>query len=44
VRCIADARSLSEKAAESLLGRAREAFRATFQALSRSLNVEAIQR
>lgn len=42
VREIAAASSMSEKAAESLLTRAREAFRATFVALSRNLNVEPV--
>ena len=40
VREIADASSISEKAAESMLTRAREAFRETFLALARNLNVE----
>ena len=42
VRQIASDGSISEKAAESLLTRAREAFRATFTALARNLNVESI--
>lgn len=42
VREIASAEHLSEKAAESLLTRAREAFRAAFTALARNLNVESI--
>jgi RNA polymerase sigma-70 factor (ECF subfamily) len=40
VRDIARALGLSEKAAESQLGRAREAFRAAFTALSRNLGIE----
>jgi RNA polymerase sigma-70 factor (ECF subfamily) len=40
VREMAAAQSVSEKAIESLLTRARKAFRETFQALSRSLNAE----
>jgi len=40
VREIAAASSMSEKAAESLLTRAREAYRATFTALTRNINVE----
>jgi RNA polymerase sigma-70 factor (ECF subfamily) len=40
VRDIAADLSLSEKAVESLLGRARKAFRATFLALSRNLRGE----
>jgi RNA polymerase sigma-70 factor, ECF subfamily len=40
VREIATASSMSEKAAESMLTRAREAFRETFLALARNLNVE----
>ena len=40
VRDIAAASSISEKAAESMLTRAREAFRGTFLALARNLNVE----
>jgi RNA polymerase sigma-70 factor (ECF subfamily) len=40
VRDIAGALGLSAKAAESLLGRAREAFRATFLALAGNLPVE----
>lgn len=40
VREIADASDISEKAAESLLTRAREAFKATFVALARNLNLE----
>jgi RNA polymerase sigma-70 factor (ECF subfamily) len=40
VRDIAAASGISEKAAESLLTRAREAFRATFLALARNLDVE----
>jgi RNA polymerase sigma-70 factor, ECF subfamily len=40
VRALAAAWSMSEKAAESQLTRARKAFRATFLALSRSLNLE----
>jgi RNA polymerase sigma-70 factor, ECF subfamily len=42
VRDIASAGRISEKAAESLLTRAREAFRATFTALARNLNAESI--
>jgi RNA polymerase sigma-70 factor (ECF subfamily) len=42
VREIAAASSISEKAVESLLTRAREAFRATFVALARNLNVEPV--
>lgn len=42
VREIAVAGSMTEKAAESLLGRAREAFRATFIALAGNLKVENI--
>ncbi|MCY2954954.1 MAG: sigma-70 family RNA polymerase sigma factor [Planctomycetota bacterium] len=42
VREIAAASRMSEKAAESLLTRAREAFRATFVALARNLNVEPV--
>ena len=41
VREIASERSTSEKAVESLLTRARQAFRETFLALARSLNSEA---
>ena len=40
VREIADAWRLSEKAVESLLGRARAAFRTTFLALARNLDIE----
>ncbi len=40
VRDMANAGGTSEKAVESLLGRARKAFRATFLALARNLNVE----
>lgn len=40
VREIARSLELSEKAAESQLGRAREAFRAAFTALSRNLGIE----
>jgi RNA polymerase sigma-70 factor (ECF subfamily) len=40
VREIAAASAMSEKAAESMLTRAREAFRETFLALARNLNVE----
>jgi len=42
VRDIAASSSISEKAAESLLTRAREAFRGTFIALARNLNVEPV--
>ena len=42
VRELADHWRLSEKAAESLLTRARNAFRATFLALSRNLQVELV--
>lgn len=42
VREIADGARISEKAAESLLTRAREAFKATFLALAKNLNIEAI--
>jgi len=42
VREIASAANTSEKAVESLLTRAREAFRATFLTLSQSLNLEAL--
>jgi RNA polymerase sigma-70 factor (ECF subfamily) len=42
VREIASAGKMSEKAAESMLTRAREAFRATFVALGRNLNLELI--
>ncbi len=40
VREIAAARSTSEKSVESLLTRARQAFRETFLALARNLNIE----
>lgn len=40
VRDIASTLGLSEKAAESQLGRARQAFRATFTALARNLRLE----
>jgi RNA polymerase sigma-70 factor (ECF subfamily) len=40
VRALADAWSVSEKAAESQLTRARKAFRATFLALARNLGAE----
>ena len=40
VREIADASAISEKAAESMLTRARDAFRETFLSLARNLNVE----
>jgi DNA-directed RNA polymerase specialized sigma24 family protein len=40
VRELAALWRLSEKAAESLLTRAREAFRATFLALTKNLNLE----
>jgi RNA polymerase sigma-70 factor, ECF subfamily len=42
VRDLAAAWSISEKAAESQLTRARKAFRATFLALTRNLNVEMV--
>lgn len=41
VRDIADGSRVSEKAVESLLTRAREAFRVTFTALARNLQIEA---
>ena len=40
VRTIAQTLSMSEKAVESQLTRARKAFRATFLAMARSLNSE----
>ncbi len=43
VRDIAAALAISEKAVESQLTRARKAFRATFVALARNLNVEPIR-
>lgn len=42
VRDIAEAVELSEKAVESLLTRARSAFRATFLALARNLGIERV--